>query len=371
MRVIIDRAALLKGLSHGQSVVERRNTIPILANIRLRATENRLSLAATDMDLAIVEDIDTTVAAAGATTAPAHMLYDIARKLSDGAQVELDSTAKEGQLVLRTGRAKFELASLPVDEFPVLSQSDLSHSFTLAARDLRNLMERARFAISTEETRYYLNGIYLHAAENEGVPVLRAVATDGHRLAQVDLPRPDGADGMPSVIVPRKTVAEVCKLLDQATDDVQVAVGETKIRFAVDAIELTSKLIDGAFPDYRRVIPQNNDKRLTVDRSAFQAAVDRVATIATDQSRGVKLTIDGANMTLFASSTSGSADEELEVEYTGAPMEIGFNARYLLDITQQIEGENAEFAFADPAAPAIVHDRADPSALYVLMPMRV
>jgi DNA polymerase-3 subunit beta len=372
MKVTIERAALLKGLAHAQSVVERRNTIPILANIRLTAESDTLSLTATDMDLSVVEEVEVTVTTSGSATAPAHMLYDIARKLPDGAQVELDSTAKEGQLILRAGRSTFSLASLPVDEFPVLAEGDLSHRFSLTARDMRSLIDRARFAISTEETRYYLNGIYLHPTDSHGTPVLRAVATDGHRLARVETPLPEGADGMPGVIIPRKTVAEVRKLLDDATDDVEVAVSDTKIRFSFGSVELTSKLIDGTFPDYQRVIPAGNDKTLTVDCRLFQAAVDRVATISTEKSRAVKLAINGTNVVLSASNAdSGSASEELEVAYEADNMEIGFNARYLLDITQQIEGDTAELSLADAAAPTIIRDHADHSALYVLMPMRV
>ncbi|MCA8929242.1 MAG: DNA polymerase III subunit beta, partial [Alphaproteobacteria bacterium] len=337
MKVTIERAALLKALAHAQSVVERRNTIPILANIRLAAEDGKLSLTATDMDLSIVEETEVAVAGAGATTAPAHMLYDIARKLPEGAQVELDSTAKDGQLTLRAGRSTFGLASLPEEEFPVLAGGEQGHTFKVAARDLRSLIDRARFAISTEETRYYLNGIYLHEAENEGVAVLRAVATDGHRLARVEIPLPEGAAGMPGVIVPRKAVGEVRKLLDDATDEVQVTVSETKIHFVFGPVELTSKLIDGTFPDYQRVIPQGNDKTLAVDCQAFREAVDRVATISTERSRAVKLAIDDNTLTLSASSAdSGTANEELEVEYGAGAMEIGFNARYLLDIAQQI-----------------------------------
>ena len=372
MKVTIERAALLKGLSHAQSVVERRNTIPILANIRLQTQDNNLALTATDMDLSIVEDVEVTVASAGATTAPAHMLYDIARKLPDGSQVELDSTAKEGQLILRAGRSTFTLATLPVEEFPVLSDGDDGHRFTVTTRELRSLIDRTRFAISTEETRYYLNGIYLHPTEEDGTPVLRAVATDGHRLARVDIPLPEGAAGMSGVIVPRKTVGEVRKLLDDATDDVEITVSDTKIHFSTGAIELTSKLIDGTFPEYQRVIPVGNEKTLTVDCRSFQSAIDRVATISTEKSRAVKLAIDSTNVTLSASrADSGSANEELEVGYAADPMEIGFNARYLLDITQQIEGDTAELSLADPAAPTIIRDQADYSALYVLMPMRV
>ena len=245
--------------------------------------------------------------------------------------------------------------------------------FKMAARDLRTLIDRTRFAISTEETRYYLNGIYFHTADHEGVKVLRAVATDGHRLARAEAPLPDGAAGMPGVIVPRKTVGELRKLLEEAGDAyVEVSVSETKIRFAMNGVVLTSKLIDGAFPDYERVIPAGNDKSVQIDRQAFKDAVDRVSTIATEKSRAVKLALQqGAIVVSANNAEAGAASEEIEADYDAESMEIGFNSRYLLDIANQIEGDIAELVFADPAAPTILRDKADASALYVLMPMRV
>ncbi|UEM21221.1 DNA polymerase III subunit beta [Skermanella mucosa] len=376
MKITIERAALLRSLGHVQSVVERRNTIPILSNVMLKAENGELALTATDMDLEIVESVPADIAQPGSTTAPAHTLYDIVRKLPDGSQVELDSSGDNGLLTLRSGRSNFKLGCLPVEDFPQMSGGDMAHRFTLAASDLRNLVDRTRFAISTEETRYYLNGIYLHATKSRAgeaeMPVLRAVATDGHRLARVEIPLPDGASGIPGVIVPRKTVLEIRKLIDEAADRIEVSLSETKVRFGFDSVTVTSKLIDGTFPDYERVIPTGNDKVLEVDSRVFASAVDRVATISTEKSRAVKLSIDRGNLTLSATSPeAGSATEELEVSYDSSPLEIGFNSRYLLDITQQIEGDGARFTMADAASPTIVRDVADSSALYVLMPMRV
>ncbi|TWA74897.1 DNA polymerase III beta subunit [Azospirillum brasilense] len=376
MNIIIERAALLRSLGHVQSVVERRNTIPILSNVLLRANDGELSLAATDMDLEIVETVPATVTRSGGTTAPAHTLYDIVRKLPDGSQVELDIGGDGTILTLRAGRSQFKLSCLPVDDFPQLSGGDLPHRFDLTAGDLRALVDRTRFAISTEETRYYLNGIYLHAAKAKTggaeLPVLRAVATDGHRLARVEMPLPEGAAGIPGVIVPRKTVNEIRKLIDEAADRIELSLSDNKIRFAFDSVVVTSKLIDGTFPDYERVIPVGNDKTMEVDAKLFAAAVDRVATISTEKSRAVKLSLTRGTLTLSATSPeAGSATEELEVNYQEGPLEIGFNSRYLLDITQQIEGEGARFSLADAASPTIVRDVADSTALYVLMPMRV
>ncbi|MDD5585674.1 MAG: DNA polymerase III subunit beta [Alphaproteobacteria bacterium] len=371
MKITLERAALLKSLGHVQSVVERRNTIPILANVLIRAEGQNVSFVATDMEIEINESVPGQVGKPGAVTAPAHTLYEIVRKLPEGAQVEL-STASGTQLTLTSGRSQFRLGCLPVDDFPKMPEGDLKHKFELTAGDLRALIDRTRFAISTEETRYYLNGIYLHVTKDKNVDVLRAVATDGHRLARVEMPAPKGVKAIPGVIIPRKTVNEVRKLVDETSAPVEVALSESKIRIAFDSVVITSKLIDGTFPDYERVIPTGNDKQLDTRARDFAAAVDRVATISTEKSRAVKLSLSDGLMTLTANAPdAGSATEEIEVNYGGAPLEIGFNARYLLDILQQIEGEGARFTLADSAAPAIVQDVADASALYVLMPMRV
>ncbi len=371
MKLTIERAALLKSLGHVQSVVERRNTIPILSNVKLEAGDGAVRLNATDMDLDIVEEAVADVATSGATTVSAHTLYDIVRKLPDGAQVNIDGGGG-GQVILSAGRSRFTLASLSVDEFPVLSGGELPHQFTVTAAELRGLIDRTRFAISTEETRYYLNGIYLHEADRDGTAMLRAVATDGHRLASVEIPLPAGAKGMPGVIVPRKAVAELRKLIDESGDEVAVSLSESKIRFAFDDAVLTSKLIDGTFPDYQRVIPEGNDKVMEVDCGVFAEAVDRVSAISSEKSRAIKLSLDGGTLVLSASSPEhGSATEELEVAYDGDLLEIGFNSAYLLDVTRQIEGETARFTMADSASPTVMQETDDASALYVLMPMRV
>jgi len=374
MKLTIERAALLKALGHVQSVVERRTTIPILSNVLLHAEAGRLALSATDMDLEIVERVPARVERDGRTTAPAHTLYDIVRKLREGAQVELEVPGGRNEMTLRSGRSTFTLACLAPEDYPVMSAGELPHNFALSAAELRSLIDRTRFAISTEETRYYLNGIFLHATKNNEVPVVRAVATDGHRLARVEITAPEGAAGMPGIIVPRKTVLELRKLVDEgaADEEVQTALGESKIRCAIGEAALTSKLIDGTFPDYDRVIPANNDKVLEVDCKSFAEAVDRVSTISTERSRAVKLAIERGGLVVSATSPeNGTAVEELEVRYESTPIEIGFNSRYLLDITEQIGGEYVQFQMSDAGSPTIVRDGGDASALYVLMPMRV
>ena len=374
MKLKADRATLLKALAHVQSVVERRNTIPILANVMLAVRDGGLTLTATDMEIAIVEDVAASTSRNGACTAPASTLYEIVRKLPDNAEIELDHGGGDGQLALRAGRYATSLVVLPTDDFPSMTAGTLPYKFGLPASVLRGLIDRTRFAISTEETRYYLNGIYLHAAESDGVKVLRAVATDGHRLARVEEPLPDGAGAMPGVIVPRKTVNELRKLIDELTGTVEVALSDTRIQFHAGTVKLTSKLIDGTFPEYERVIPRDNDKVLRVGKRDFSDAVGRVSAISSERSRPVKLSLARDLLVLSAASPEqGTATEELDgdhVKYEAGPLEIGFQARYLNDITDQIAGE-VEFRFSDGSAPTVVRDAADASALYVLMPMRV
>ncbi|MGE0652371.1 MAG: DNA polymerase III subunit beta [Alphaproteobacteria bacterium] len=372
MKFTIERALLLRSLGHVQSVVERRNTIPILSNVLMNAAKGSLRLTATDMEIAISETVAAETGAASAITAPAHTFYEIVRKLPDGAQVEIESTDGDSQITVRSGRYTSQLACLPPADFPALGDEDLPTRFTVPADAVRALIDHTRFAISTEETRYYLNGIYVHAAKRDGTPVLRAVATDGHRLARFDVPLPKGAADMPGVIVPRKMVNEWRKLIDETDTDVEVALSEAKIRIAFDDVTLTSKLIDGTFPDYERVIPKGNDHVMDVPRKAFSEAVDRVSTISTEKSRAVKLAIRNGMVTLSATSLDqGSAEEQVEVDYAGEDMDVGFNSRYLLDIAAQIQGEKAQFRMGEATSAAIVGDSEDANALYVLMPMRV
>jgi DNA polymerase III subunit beta len=369
MRVTVERAALLKALGHVQSVVERRNTIPILSNVLLDAQDGVLTLTATDLDLAIVEGAAAQTSIAGATTVAAHTLFDIARKLPEGAQVEL--ATGDGRLALAAGRSRFQLQTLPREDFPAIADGELPFGFTLPATTLKQMIDKTKFAISTEETRYYLNGIFFHVTE-EAKPALRAVATDGHRLARVAIDRPEGAVGMPDVIIPRKAVTELRKLLDEADGDVRVQLSATRIRFSLANAVLSSRLIDGTFPDYSRVIPTGNDKIMKIDTGALSEGVDRVSTIATDKTRAVKLSLTDDRLTLAVTSPeNGTASEELAASYSSTPIDIGFNSRYLLDILGQIETGEVEIHLADGASPTLIREGKDSNAIYVLMPMRV
>ncbi len=367
MKATIERATLLKSLSHVQSVVERRNTIPILSNVLLDAREDgSLRLMATDLDLQVDETVSANVSQAGATTVSAHTFFDIVRKLPEGSQVEL--SAADGKMQVVAGRARFNLSTLPRDDFPVIAEGELPHRFELPAATLRQIIDKTKFAISSEETRYYLMGIFLHISDDQ----LKAAATDGHRLARVTVPKPEGADGMPDVIVPKKCVLELRKLLDEVEGTVEVSLSASKVRFAAGHAVLTSKLIDGSFPDYNRVIPTANDKLLKLDPASFRAGVDRVATIASEKTRAVKISLDRDRVTLSVTSPeNGLATEELAADYSADSLEIGFNARYLLDILGEIDGDTVEVHLADAAAPTLLRENDKSNALYVLMPMRV
>ena len=375
MKATIERATLLRCLSHVQSVVERRNTIPILSNVLIEAApDGTVRLMATDLDLQIVESMAAvSVESAGAITVSAHLLFDIARKLQDGSQVSLETS--ENRMIVKAGRSRFQLPTLPRDDFPVIVEGDLPTSFEIPALTLAELIDRTRFAISTEETRYYHNGIFLHVSD-DAQPVLKAAATDGHRLARFTVARPEGAEGMPDVIVPRKCVGELRKLLEEVLDSaVLIDLSASKVRFTLggeNGVVLTSKLIDGTFPDYSRVIPTGNDKLLKLDPRSFFEGVDRVATIATEKTRAVKMALETDRVTLSVTSPdNGTAAEELPASYASAGFEIGFNANYLKDILSQIDGDTVELHLADAGAPTLIRRDDKSPALYVLMPMRV
>lgn len=372
MKFSIERAVLVKAASQAQSVVERRNTIPILANVLIEAKDDAVSFRATDLDTEIVDHAMAQIERPGAVTVSAVMLNEIARKLPDGALVQLTADEATNRLSVQAGRSTFSLATLPRDDFPAMASNEYAAAFTAPAKVLRRLFDKSKFAISTEETRYYLNGVYLHVAKSEDGPVLRCVATDGHRLARIDADLPEGAQDMPGVIVPRKTVTELRKLLEDDDMAITVSVSNTKIRFATPTITLTSKVIDGTFPDYSRVIPMSNTRELQVDAADFARAVDRVATVSSERSRAVKMTLDRDRLILSVNAPdSGAAEEELTVGYDDEPLEIGFNAKYLQEIASQVDRDNAVFMLNGSGDAALIREGNDRTAVYVVMPMRV
>ncbi|EJF74485.1 DNA polymerase III subunit beta [Bartonella alsatica] len=373
MRITVDRSQFLKSLGRVHRVVERRNTVPILSNVLIDAHNGSVQLKATDLDLEVMESLTVNVEQDGAITVPAYLLYDIVRKLPDSSEIVLSVDENQtSTMSVVSGCAHFQLQCLPKMDFPESLAGQFNYCFTLSATGLKHLLDCTQFAISTEETRYYLNGIYFHVI-NDGVLKLRLVATDGHRLAQVEMEAPSGIDDMPGVIIPRKAVGELQKLLsEEIDDDVCVELSETKIRFSIGSVVFTSKLIDGTFPDYQRVIPLGNDKKLIVNRQNFSSAVDRVSTISSDRGRAVKLTIEHGQLRLVVNNPdSGSAEDQLVATYTADPLEIGFNSRYLLDIAEQLSSDEMVFMLAEAGAPALIRDNDEADALYVLMPIRV
>ena len=373
MQVDIERSVLLKGLGHAQSAVEKRNTVPVLSNVLLRAAEGHLMLIAGDLDLEIRIRLDAQVPVPGALTAPAHLLYDIVRKLPEDGQVLLRHAVDEGRLQVMSGRARFALPMLPEHDFPLMNFGGDERTFVLRSDACRRLIDKTRFAVSNEEVRYYLNGIYLHPAVRDGDPVLRAAATDGHRLARCDAPAPESADfaDMPGVIIPRKTVAELRKLFDES-DETVISVTETKIRVTSGDVTLTSKLIDGTFPDYERVIPTEHDRLLTADAVLFLRAVERVATVCTDKAPGVRLGLRAGRLEIAAGHEAGVgvARDEIEVEYSGPDLDGAFTVRCLSEVLGQISGRLLRMELGESIRPAVVRDDEDPGVLFLLMPVR-
>jgi len=373
MKMTIERSALLKSLSHVQSVVERRQTIPILSNVLLETTPDNggaLRLRATDNEIEVSDMVPAKIEQAASLTVSAHKLYDIVKKLPEGADVHFECDGEGAQLQVTSGRSRFALSTISSEGFPVMQVEQAASVFSLKSDVLANLIERTQFAASTEETHYNLNGLYMHEKTGDK-HLLKVAATDGHRLATAEVEAPDGVSGMPAVIIPRKTIGELTKLLAETDGDVQISVSQNQIRFSLGDVVLASRLIDGTYPVYERVIPEGNDKFLEMDSAGLITLVDRVAVIF-EKSRGIKLQLKKGVVTVTASNTEeGMAEDEMEAGYDGEPLEVGFNFRYLLDILAQIKGGTVRFSFKDAMSPVVLQDANDTTALYVLMPMRV
>ncbi|MCL2439243.1 MAG: DNA polymerase III subunit beta [Alphaproteobacteria bacterium] len=370
MQITIEKSNLLKTLSHLYRIVERKSTVPVLSNIKVEAAKE-LKITATNVDLEIIETVDAKIGETGATTIPAHVFYDIVRKLPEG-DISIKTNADASKVVIKAGNSEFTLPALPSEDFPVMTSGSMPFKFNLPVDDLKALIDKTKFAVSTEETRYFLNGIFVHTVEVKGKDILRAVATDGHRLARLDVAAPANAKGMPGIIIPRKVVNELRTLLDDTSSDIMVEVSNTKARFSFAGATITSKLIDGKFPDYEKVIPTTNDKALEIECKSFAEAVDRVSSVSFEKSKSIKLKIAKGKLTLSSSTPdSGSATEDLPVEYAADTLEIGFNSRYLLDIAEQIKGKFIKFMISDASSPSVITELDSDSALYVLMPMRI
>ena len=375
MEIKANSSDLLKALNHIHGIVEVRHTLPILSNIVLSSENNKLSLSSTNLDIFCSDKIDAEIVNSGEISVPAITFFEIVKRLPSGSDVILSMGDEDTELILKCGRSKFNLSTLRTEDFPILSDKDLSTNFVISAEELSRMIDKTKFAISNEETRYYLNGIFFHKAESNSIKFLRAVATDGHRLAQYDIPLPQGAEEITGIIIPKKTVFELRKVLDDADGDVSVSLNENKIKFSFNNLKIISKVIDGTFPDYTKVIPQNNDKKFKTNNSELKNAIDRVSAVAINEetkSKAIKLTIENNKLNLSVESQSkGSAKEEIDISYSNEKVDIGFNSRYLLDICNEVDGDEIDVNLLDSISPAIILDKTDENLFFVLMPMRI
>lgn len=366
MKLTIERNALINVLKHTTGVVEKRNTIPVLSNILIDAASNEtVMFVATDMEIEVTEFVNLenrSVKETGSITLPAQTLFNIVRKMNNN-EVTIQSE-DNGQVSIISGRSKFKLSTLPVSDFPQMPVNEADCSFSINATDFAGLVDRVRFAMSVEDTRYYLNGVYLHSSGD----TMKCIATDGHRLAIAEMAKPDGLDLEKGVIIPRKTVNEVMKVLSETSGNITISISQRKISFRVGDIVIQSKLIDGTYPDYDRVVPQGNDKLLTVDVASFMSAVDRVATVSNEKTRAIKLDLLPSELSLSSSASGSNAKDVIEAAFDGEPMDIGFNARYLLDVLGTLKCKDAKMSLGTLETPAVFEEE---NALYVLMPMRV
>ena len=375
MEFKINSTDLLKALSHIHGIVEVRHTLPILSNIILEAKDDKLILSSTNLDIYCSDKIKAEVLKSGEVSVSAVTFFEIIKRLPSGSEVLMIMEEGENEIRLTCGRSKFNLSTLKTDDFPIISDNDLSTNFVLSADELIRIIDKTKFAVSNEETRYYLNGIFLHKAERNSIQFLRAVATDGHRLAQYDIPLPQGAEDITGIIIPKKTIYELRKVLDDANGDVSVSLNENKIKFSFNDLKVVSKVIDGTFPDYTKVIPQKNDKNFKTNNSDLKNAIDRVSAVAANEeskSKAIKFCIENNSLSLSVESQSkGSANEMIDVNYSGDKVDIGFNSKYIIDICNEVDGDEISISLSDSISPAIILDKTDENLFFVLMPMRI
>jgi len=375
MEFKINSSDLLKALSHIHGIVEVRHTLPILSNIILKAKDNELTLSSTNLDIYCADKIKAEVSIAGEISVSAVTFFEIVKRLPSGSEVVMTMEEGENEIILKCGRSKFNLSTLKTDDFPIISDNDLSTNFVLSADELIRIIDKTKFAVSNEETRYYLNGIFLHKADRNSIQFLRAVATDGHRLAQYDIPLPQGAEDITGIIIPKKTIFELRKVLDDANGDVSISLNENKIKFTFNDLKIISKVIDGTFPDYTKVIPQNNNKNFKTNNNELKNAIDRVSAVAANEeskSKAIKLSLEDNKLNLSVESQSkGSANEIIDISYDGDKVDIGFNSKYIIDICNEVDGEEVDISLLDSVSPAIILDKTDENLFFVLMPMRI
>ncbi|WP_349967208.1 DNA polymerase III subunit beta [Wolbachia endosymbiont of Armadillidium arcangelii] len=364
MRFSVSRASLLSTLSKVSGVVERRNAIDVLACINIKAQYGSIKLKATDLDISVFASLAADISTEGEVKISAHTLYDIVKKLPTDLDVNFEMN-NQGKLLISCGNANFSLPNVVSNNFPVLEEDGHRYNFTLLSADLVDLLTKTRFAVSLDDTRYNLNGIYIHTDEQ----FLYCVATDGHRLSRMKSHKPKDINGKFGVIIPRKTIMELLKVLGDC-NEVNVKLSDRKIKFTCGEYILISKLIDGTFPDYKAVIPTSQDKQMIVESSKLASVIDRVSVVVSDKIKSIKFSLQKNLLTLHSNSQECSdATESIEVDYDGALVEVGFNSRYLLDVLSCIKNK-CKFSLSDGNSATIITDEDDSSALYIVMPMR-
>jgi len=371
----VNSSDLLKAISHIHGIVEMRHTLPILSNIIITAKDDNLILSSTNLDIFCSDQINAEVLSTGEISVSASTFYEIIKRLPNGSDLHATLDEENSSLVLKCGRSKFNLTTMKTDDFPIITDSDLNTRFVLSATELMRMIDKTKFAISNEETRYYLNGVFFHKTQKNSIDILRSVATDGHRLAQYDIPLPHGAEEITGLIIPKKTILELRRVLDDAKGDVNISLNDSKIKFSFNELTIISKVIDGTFPDYTKVIPKNNDKVFITNNNELKLAIDRVSAVSINEeikSKAIKLLIESNKLFLSVESLSkGSANEEVDIDYDKEKVEIGFNSRYLIDICNEIDGEEVIIHILDSISPAIILDKSDENLFFVLMPMRI
>jgi len=371
----VNSSDLLKAISHIHGVVEIRHTLPILSNMIITVKDGSLKLCSTNLDIYCSDQVSAEVVSQGEISVSASTFYEIVKRLPNGSDLHATLDEVSSSLILKCGRSKFNLTTMKTDDFPMIADSDLDTKFVLSATELIRMIDKTKFAISNEETRYYLNGIFFHKAQKNSIEILRAVATDGHRLAQYDIPLPQGAEDMTGLIIPKKTILELRRVLDDANGDINISLNDNKIKFSFNELTIISKVIDGTFPDYTKVIPKNNNKVFATNSNELKSAIDRVSAVSISEeikSKAIKLLIESNKLLLSVESLSrGSANEEVDINYNEERVEIGFNSRYLVDICNEIDGDEVIVHILDSISPAIILDKSDENLFFVLMPMRI
>ncbi len=371
MEFVVKRDSLLKSLNFVQGVVEKKNTLPILSNVLLQLKNKKLSIVATDLDIVFYDEIsEVKIINEGSTTTSAAILYDILRKISSNSDLNFNLKS-ENKLSLKSENADFNLLCLPTDNFPTFADEFKENEFILSNTKFLKLLNKTKISISNDDTRHYLNGIFLHITEAQGRNFLTGVATDSHRLSSSSLEMEDVND-FNSLILPRKTVYQLCSLLAESSEKIIMQTGENKIKFTLGNMKLISKVIDGKFPDYKKVIPTNNSKKLIVPSKDLINSIERVASVSLDRKEGVKLNINKDNVQLSVNSAnSGEGNEKIKANYNGENLNISFNSKYLIDIASEIENKDIEMSFKDSVSPVLIQDNSDKNSFYVIMPMKI